>query len=1366
MREKIGKLKKAVTGLLALILASVICWSGTPVYGEGAETAEQVELYRYITFYDAAGGDVNDTVGFHVKNLTGTVREGYIEAVVNEWPEALNLGETDGYPRVIINYGMNQGRQKDITEECDYDPGTGIVRIPDGYRGKFLTVKSVMSDSSSAYQLLVPEEYRVNKNLPMPMLSYEDGPADDTDWAVYGVIPGSCNDTAANGDISSYQVGDRIEIRSALVQTVARNTMDMEGTLDLYGELGMSEYRTGFGWTGFAVSLDCGERNPFTNIGNPGTGSSVRTFPGIGQIALNTRSWMYARCVTDDADHFSGNGRVTGGHIKVIGKDADGTLTCWMYLERTGPSGQAAQNVGMVFKVHPSEGSLEIRKSSALPELTAGNACYSLAGAEYTVYRAGTSEAVGQLVTDETGYGRLEGLPAGTYEVEETKAPQGYLLDEERRTVTVNSGETAVYACTDMPGNDPVQVLLVKRDAETGSPQAGARLEGAEYTVQYYDGIYSSDPAPEGKAAKRQWVFRTDGDGVILFDPEHRVSGDDFWLGTDGIPVLPLGTLTIQESKAPEGYLLNDTVYVANTTADGGKSVVTANLPNSEERPAEERIIRGDLEFTKVDADDQSPMSGIPFTLTSCSTGESHRIVTDENGYYSTAAGYVPHTQNTNRGISAEDGVWFGGGKPDDSLGALPYDTYLLEEQPCEANKGKDLVSLEVTVSRDDFAVDLGSIDNYTVELHTSAADTATGTKTVAPSGEASVTDTVTYRNLTAGRTYTMSGRLMVKETGEELISGGKPVTAEVEFVPETKNGTVDMTFVFDASDLAGQKLVAFEKLTWKGISVAAHEDLDDEGQTVYIPEIRTTAADRDTESHVGKAREDAVIVDTVEYSGLTPGSTYQVSGVLMNRETGEPLRINGREVSASRTFIPNRTDGTVKLYFRFDASGLAGRTVVVFEEVTYEGITVAVHDDIEDSSQSVSYPQIETTACDRDTGSHLGTVKEAASIEDMVSYENLIPGERYVLKGALMDRSTGEQLLSDGKPVTAAIEFVPEAPDGEKVLTYTFDSSALRGATVVVYESLYHNGVPVAAHQELADEKQTVRLPELKTEALDQDTGSHTGTLRDGAAITDLVNYSNLIPGQEYTLRGQLMVKETGEVLLMEGEPVTAETAFTAENSSGTAELVYELDSRGLEGKTIVVFEELLLDEVTLIRHADLEDEAQSVCYPALKTEATAYGSHEVMASGTVEIEDAVSYENLIPGKTYTLSGALMEKSTGKPLTVNGMEITAAQSFVPESPSGTVKMKFSFSADGLADRTVVAFEELRHNNVLVMAHADLNDEAQTVRFSRLPPKNRTAGSVPETGDTAGTMRAAVTLLGAGGAAGAFWLLKKRRRNR
>ncbi|MFR6329625.1 MAG: SpaA isopeptide-forming pilin-related protein [Eisenbergiella sp.] len=135
--------------------------------------------------------------------------------------------------------------------------------------------------------------------------------------------------------------------------------------------------------------------------------------------------------------------------------------------------------------------------------------------------------------------------------------------------------------------------------------------------------------------------------------------------------------------------MLNDTVYVANTVVQDGTSVVTTNLPNAENYAAEEQVIRGDLEFTKVDADDENPMAGIPFTLTSKTTGESHTLVTDENGYYSTSSDYVPHTQNTNAGTSAADGIWFGDGEPDNALGALPYDTYILEEQPCEANQGK-----------------------------------------------------------------------------------------------------------------------------------------------------------------------------------------------------------------------------------------------------------------------------------------------------------------------------------------------------------------------------------------------------------------------------------------------------------------------------------------------------------------------------------------------------------------------------------------------------------------------------------------------------------------------------------------------------
>ena len=137
-------------------------------------------------------------------------------------------------------------------------------------------------------------------------------------------------------------------------------------------------------------------------------------------------------------------------------------------------------------------------------------------------------------------------------------------------------------------------------------------------------------------------------------------------------------------------------------------------------------------------------------------------------------------------------------------------------------------------------------------------------------------------------------------------------------------------------------------------------------------------------------------------------------------------------------------------------------------------------------------------------------------------------------------------------------------------------------------------------------------------------------------------------------------MVKETGQEFLMGEEPVVAETAFTAEASSGTVALTYELDSTGLEGRTLVVFEELLYGNTVLTSHEDPEDEAQSVRYPKLRTEAAVQGEHETEAAGTVKITDRVFYENLIPGKTYTLKAALMNQETGRALTAGGMEITA----------------------------------------------------------------------------------------------------------
>lgn len=625
---------------------------------------------------------------------------------------------------------------------------------------------------------------------------------------------------------------------------------------------------------------------------------------------------------------------------------------CILYLFKADTGSQA---LGFVVYNPEKKGNLELQKESALPALSEGNSCYGLEGAVYHLYEAGTDTVAAVLTTDSAGYAKAEDIAEGEYEIQEIQAPSGYLPDSGRYPVKIEGDATYTYRCADVPGSNPIRILLVKRDAETGAPQAGAGLENAEFTVQYYDAENLSLQEAEQREAMYTWVFRTDAEGIVYFCEEYRISGDALVTDGEGRAVLPVGTITIRETAAPEGYVQDNTVYIAHTSVQNGMTA-TENLPNSEETAIKEQRIRGDLEFLKIDGGSGKAMAGIPFSLTSAVTGESHTVFTDQNGYFSTESSHVPHTRNTNAGLSAADGVWFGGGEPDDCLGALPYGNYILEEQPCEGNAGMDLAVAEFTVSQPGTTVDLGRIINTAVGLRTCAADAETGTKTVAPDKEASITDTVSYSNLTAGRQYTLRGKVMVKETGEELLSSGSPVTSEITFTPAESSGTVEMTFHFDASELKGQTLAVFEYLEWKEILLASHENMDDKDQTVYVPQIWTEAADQETGSREGNARTEAVLIDQVKFRGLTPGENYQITGVLMDKQTGKPLLAEGREVTAARSFSPDSEEGTVSMQFTFDASDLGGRTIVVFESVLYEGKEVAVHADIEDEKQSVYY--------------------------------------------------------------------------------------------------------------------------------------------------------------------------------------------------------------------------------------------------------------------------------------------------------------------------------------------------------------------------------------------------------------------------
>lgn len=277
-------------------------------------------------------------------------------------------------------------------------------------------------------------------------------------------------------------------------------------------------------------------------------------------------------------------------------------------------------------------GSVNLQKSSSVPDVTNGNDCYSLKGAEYGVYSdsslSGASK-VGVLTTDENGESNTLTLNAGTYYVRETTAPKGYALDKTTYTVTIKPNETYKLKVSDKPTLDPVGVLLGKVDKETNQnkPEGSLSLEGALFTAKFYAGVQSdSDPAVEGKTANRTWIFRTNEDGFCYYEEKYLESGDELYLSPTKNPSLPIGTLTIQETKAPEGYLINPEVYTVKITSNnnGSEFVYTYNQPTIPEQSL-------DLNIVKKEKGKEYAIEGAVFEHTK-PDGTTETVTTDANG--------------------------------------------------------------------------------------------------------------------------------------------------------------------------------------------------------------------------------------------------------------------------------------------------------------------------------------------------------------------------------------------------------------------------------------------------------------------------------------------------------------------------------------------------------------------------------------------------------------------------------------------------------------------------------------------------------------------------------------------------------------
>ena len=504
-----------------------------------------------------------------------------------------------------------------------------------------------------------------------------------------------------------------------------------------------------------------------------------------------------------------------------------------------------------------------------------------------------------------------------------------------------------------------------------------------------------------------------------------------------------------------------------------------------------------------------------------------------------------------------------------------------------------------------------------------------------------------------------------------------------------------------------------------------------------YYPKVMTTALDSKTKEHSGVVGTNATVVDKVDCTDLVIGREYNIKGILYDTTTGKPYVDNeGKFVTAEKTFTSTDKNQSVYLEFTYDTTDLAGETITVFETMYYNNKVVALHADISDTEQQVHYPNVKTTALDKETTDDVGVVDDKVTVIDKVSCTNLIVGKEYTIKGKLYNTETGGAVLENGKEVTSTKTFKAEEVNPVIELEFTLDSKTLAGETIVVFEDLYHNDIKVATHSDLTDENQQVHYPSVGTKAVDKDTDSKSGVTGEKATIVDTVSCKNLVVGKTYTVKGKLYDTETGEVFLDNGKEVTTEKKFIAVKKNLEIELEFAFDSSSLEGKTTTVFEDLYHNDVKVASHSVLEDKDQQVDYPKVRTTAKdkATDTHTGLRSDEVTIVDAVSCMNLIIGKEYTVKGKLYNTETGEVFLDNGKEVTAEKTFKADKKDMTVELEFSFDSMSLEGETVVVFEDLYFKNIKVDSHARLDDKDQQVHYPKI---NTTAKNAVDGGKEA-----------------------------
>lgn len=948
-------------------------------------------------------------------------------------------------------------------------------------------------------------------------------------------------------------------------------------------------------------------------------------------------------------------------------------------------------------------------------------------------------------------------IPLGTITVEETKAPAGFTKDgavvSSAKTGATISGTNNVYLFQFVDENSAVYLKSGNALSTSLDDETAVTLTYAERQINGTPKMEKHDLELNKKAAMGGTNF--DGitfevycldDSVIIGNTTYKKGETIETVTSDAegnvtmTTQYPIGHYAVREKSANNYYTNDGQIHYFNVVEYQGGAFIQYET-NMNAVTFTDRVVRGDLSFVKKNSDTGEALAYIPFCITNNATGETHYILTDANGNFTSATGKTTNTnanddvlskygdkdvvpQSVIDSLAKDAGLWFGMGSEgtmtsaNDSYGAFVYGTYTITELKTEATRNMKMYTNTFTIDTDGKVLDLGTVNNVPMGIKTTLVD-VNGEHFTEPVSSITLTDHVAYKNLDTDKTYTLTGTLYIKD-GEALT---ELMTQTVDFTPAEKNGTQDVVFTFDASYMVGKSVIAFEELSVNGEFCAEHKDKDDENQTVTFPSIQTTARDSKTEDHVANATDSVSIIDTVTYSGLKVGETYTITGTLMDADTGKAvLDDDGNEITASKEFTAPERDGSVDITFNFAGVSLAGKKIVAFEEVYYKGRRYAVHADLSDEGQTVYVPKIRTKALDANTGLNHVKADSNATVVDTVTYESLLPGKKYTMKGVLMT-SAGNALMVNGRTITASTEFTPTTPNGSVDVTFNFDASEIGGRKLVFYEYLELDGDTVASHTDISDTDQTIYVPSIKTTIIDSENGSHNAVADEEITLIDTVRYNGLEVGRKYSVTGTLVDKETGKALLDDaGNKITASNEFTAEKPNGTIEITFKFSGVSLAGKTTVAFEHMYTEGKEVAVHADLKDEKQTEYFPSVHTTATSNDTkdHVVGANEKVTITDNVALKALKLGTEYTLSGILMNATTGKPIVIDGNTIIARRTFTADAHEMIVPLTYELNASQLAGTTTVVFENLYSDGALLAAHADIEDDEQTVYIPKI----------------------------------------------